>query len=165
MNIYVLLIALGLMGCNTQSPVRSDNSSPDTLSQASIEQISAFPKLKCDPNAQLRTEVRARHIAVIAFPKNTPAGAKATPEEIQNAYAKIQSAHSELNKGEPFESVWKKYSDPRTSGPSGDLGYFKKGVMIPELENVAFCIPAGEVSPIFRTIFGFHLVQVTDVRN
>jgi hypothetical protein len=38
----------------------------------------------------LRHEVRVRHIAVTAFPKDTPAGRKATPEELRAAHAKLQ---------------------------------------------------------------------------
>lgn len=161
-----LLVTLALAGCAAQHTLLPPGSTSISSSQAlSMEQISAFPKLKCDPNARFRSVVRARHIAITAFPKDTPAGAKATPEELRAAYAKLESAASDLNKGEPFETVWKRYSDPRASASGGDLGYFEKGTMIPEFEKVAFCLPIGEVSPIVRTVFGFHLIQVTHVRN
>jgi len=133
----------------------------------SLAEISAFPQLTCAPDADSRTEVRARHIAVAAFTRDTLAGKKATPEELRSAYRKLEVARRALLGGESFETVWAKYSDSSTSDGSsgGDLGFFKRNVMVPEFDKVAFCLSVGEVSPVVRTVFGFHLIQVTGVRN
>ena len=40
----------------------------------------------------------------------------------------------------------------------------KQCELVPEFERVAFCLPQGEISPVFRTVFGFHVLQVTGVR-
>jgi hypothetical protein len=162
MRIFILPLSLLLFGCTSNVPY---NDSSSHNAEPSVAQISAFPQLTCAPDAQDRHEVRARHIAITAFPKDTPAGPKATPDELRSAYAKLAQARLEILNGEPFDSVWLKYSDRRSSNAGGDLGYFKKGVMIPEFEKVAFCLSVGEVSPIVRTVFGFHLIQVTDVRH
>jgi foldase protein PrsA len=151
-----------LFGCAPNTP-HEHRASLDA--SRSIEQISAFPKLTCASDAQDRRDVRARHIAITAFPKDTPAGPKATPDELRAAYAKLSKARLELLNGTAFETVWLNYADRRSSSPSGDLGYFKKGVMVPEFEKIAFCLPVGEISPVVRTVFGFHLIQVTDVRH
>ncbi len=149
-----VLISFALIGCATQNP------GSDPLA-SSIEPLSTLPPLSCDSKASLRTEVRARHIAKTALPN----GRDATPDELRTAYAKLEAASSDLNRGVAFDTVWKKYSDQNASGAGGDLGYFKKNVMVPEFEKVAFCLPVGKVSPIFRTVFGYHLLQVTDARN
>jgi parvulin-like peptidyl-prolyl isomerase len=38
------------------------------------------------------------------------------------------------------------------------------GILVSEFDRVAFCIPVGDISPVFQTDFGFHVAQVTDVR-
>lgn len=155
-----LLIIFALSGCATQNTQNTGS-----ISQAAtLEQLTTFPPLSCDSKASSRTEVRARHIAPTVIPKGTPAGIPATEEQLRGAYAKLESAADELKNGVAFETVWKKYADPNASGKGGDLGYFKKGVMVPEFEKVAFCLPVGQISPIVKTVFGFHLIQVTEVR-
>ncbi len=162
MRIAICTFVVLLCGCSSNVPYEH-RTSPDA--SPSIEQISAFPNLTCGSDAKDRREVRARHIAITAFPKDTPAGPKATPDELRAAYTKLSKARLELLNGASFETVWLNYADRRSSSPGGDLGYFKKGVMIPEFEKIAFCLSVGEISPVIRTVFGFHLIQVTDVRH
>jgi hypothetical protein len=160
------LLILSFCGCTTQqvAPPKPDNTL--RVAELSITQMSAPPRITCDANASARHEVRVRQVAIEAFPQDTPQVKAATPEELRMAYDKLQRARSELVRGESIESVWKKYSDPQTSGgePSGDIGFFSRGQLVPEFERVVFCLPVGEFSPVFRTVFGFHVVQVTEVR-
>jgi TonB family protein len=78
----------------------------------------------------------------------------------------VARAKVELASGKSFDAVWAAYADPITAAGTkdGDLGYFKRGVMLPQIETQAFCLPIGAVSPVVRTVFGYHLVQVTEVR-
>jgi peptidyl-prolyl cis-trans isomerase C len=74
------------------------------------------------------------------------------------ARAGIDAALAALEGGEPFASVADRDSD--CSGNGGDLGSFERGVMVEEFDNVVFAMQPGERSPIFRTPFGFHIVEL-----
>lgn len=74
------------------------------------------------------------------------------------ARAAINAALAELARGEPFAAVVERYSDCKDKG--GDLGYFPPGQMVQEFDDVVFAMQPGERSPVFRTPFGFHIVEV-----
>lgn len=59
-----------------------------------------------------------------------------------------------------FMEAAKKYSKCPSGSAGGDLGWFRKGDMVPEFEKTAFEIPAGEVSMPVKTQFGWHLIYV-----
>ena len=91
------------------------------------------------------TEVRAEHILV-----KTAAQAR----EIKQA----------IDEGGSFEAYARTYSLCPSAGNNGDLGYFKRGQMIPEFERAAFKTPVGQVSNPVYTQFGWHLIKVIDKR-
>jgi parvulin-like peptidyl-prolyl isomerase len=64
--------------------------------------------------------------------------------------------------GEEFVEAAKRFSDCPERG--GDLGYFPRGVMVDEFDEVAFSAKVGEVTQPFRTQFGWHIVLVRDRR-
>lgn len=72
----------------------------------------------------------------------------------------IRNVQDELKAGAIFETLVTKYSDCLDS--DGDLGYFAKGEMVEEFEDVVFNLGVGQVSDIFRTRFGFHIAKVYD---
>ncbi len=76
------------------------------------------------------------------------------------ALAVMREAEAELKRGVPFEEVADRYSD--CAGNGGDLGYFPRGEMVDEFDNVVFHLPRNETSAIFRTNFGFHLAKCYD---
>lgn len=55
--------------------------------------------------------------------------------------------------------------DPSSAVQGGDLGYFRKGQMVENFEDVAFKLAPGELSRVVETDFGFHLIQVLDRQN
>lgn len=86
-------------------------------------------------------------------------------EEASGEAAALQAMRSiqeQLRSGEPFEALADRYSD--CPGNGGDLGYFPRGQMVPEFEEVVFSLPVGQTSKIFRTCFGYHLARVLDRR-
>ena len=68
-----------------------------------------------------------------------------------------------LESGQSFEKLADERSD--CPGQGGDLGYFPRGKMVKEFEDVAFGLPVGGVSRVFRTVFGYHIVKVTARRS
>ena len=81
-----------------------------------------------------------------------------TDKEI--AYAEISALKAELDSGGTFEELASRASD--CPGNSGDLGWFPRGQMVPEFEDVVFAMEVGAVSDIFLTSFGYHIVKVME---
>jgi peptidyl-prolyl cis-trans isomerase D len=59
----------------------------------------------------------------------------------------------------------RQYSDDPSASEGGDLGYFSRGEMEPALEKAVFSLGKGEISPVVRTRYGFHVVKVEDVQG
>jgi peptidyl-prolyl cis-trans isomerase C len=74
---------------------------------------------------------------------------------------------AELKKGGDFAALSKQYSkDPSASQQGGDLGFFKKGDMVPEFAEVAFTLKDKEVTPTpVKTQFGWHVIQTLEHRT
>ncbi|HKW14027.1 MAG TPA: peptidylprolyl isomerase, partial [Candidatus Krumholzibacteria bacterium] len=99
--------------------------------------------------------VRARHIILLASPADTEAD-KAKRKQL------LESIRTRVLKGEKFERIAKMYSQDGTADRGGDLGFFARGQMVKEFEDVAFSLKKGELSKVFETQFGMHLVQCLD---
>lgn len=78
----------------------------------------------------------------------------------KSARAEIEAAEAELRSGASFEATADKHSD--CAGNGGDLGYFPRGQMVDEFDEVVFGMDVEAVSPIFRTTFGFHIAKLLD---
>ncbi len=76
----------------------------------------------------------------------------------EEALAAMRAAEAELCAGVPFEDVADRVSD--CPGRGGDLGWFPRGEMVDQFDEVVFSLGAGSVSPIFLTAFGYHIVKV-----
>lgn len=80
----------------------------------------------------------------------------------QAAFEAILQIKMKLDAGEAFEALATEHSD--CPERAGDLGWFSRGQMVEEFEDVVFAMKAGEVSDIFLTQFGYHIVRVDDRR-
>ena len=78
------------------------------------------------------------------------------------ARAAIDEIARQLNSGADFGTLADRESD--CPGAGGDLGWFPRGEMVPEFDQVVFSLLVGEVSPVFRTMFGFHIAKLTGHR-
>lgn len=71
-----------------------------------------------------------------------------------------------VKQGESFADLAKQYSeDPGSKDKGGDLGYFRRGVMVPAFEKTAFSLEVGEISDLVKTDFGYHIIKVEDIKN
>ena len=128
---------------------------------SSINVTDADLKKAYDENKKDYEQVKARHI-LIAF-KGSPAAQKGKKELTDaEAKAKAEALRTEIAGGKAkFEDVAKKESDDTESGKNGgDLGAFGRGQMVPEFEKAAFVAKAGEVTPVVKTQFGYHIIKV-----
>ena len=90
---------------------------------------------------------------------------KPSAEAKKRAKAKADSLLVELKKGGDFELIAKRESMDEASKPQGgDLGWNRRGAMVPEFERVMFALPPGMVSPVVETAFGFHIIKVDRVQ-
>lgn len=78
--------------------------------------------------------------------------------------AEAKEIQKQLKEGASFEELAKKHSMDGAAQKGGDLGWFSKGSMIPEFENVAFGLKEGETSGIVKTQFGYHTIKQTGKR-
>jgi len=74
-----------------------------------------------------------------------------TEKEAQAAVERLQK--------EKFANVAKEISLCPSGKRGGDLGTFGRGKMVREFEQAAFTLQKGQVSPIVKTKFGYHIIR------
>ena len=79
-------------------------------------------------------------------------------EEFSEALDAVKKLRARLQNGEDFTEIVRAESDDK--GNDGNLGTFGKGKMVPEFEQAAYALEAGELSEPVRTQFGWHLIQL-----
>ena len=83
--------------------------------------------------------------------------------EKEIAKSRLSEIRARIEKGERFQSLAALYSqDPGSARRGGDVGYGARGDWASEFESMAFSLPIGELSPVFETQFGFHILEVLD---
>lgn len=103
-------------------------------------------------------EVHARHILV-------QVGPKATPAEVEAARVKAGGLAAEARKpGVDFAELARRKSEGPSAADGGDLGFFRRGVMVAAFERPAFSLPVGGVSDPVRTDLGWHVLKVVERR-
>jgi peptidyl-prolyl cis-trans isomerase D len=101
---------------------------------------------------------RASHILIaVANPLDQAA--------VEDARARAEAALGRVQKGEGFATVAKEVSeDPGSKGEGGDLGYFKRGEMVPAFEEAVFGLTVGKMSGLVQSELGFHIIQLNDIQ-
>lgn len=83
--------------------------------------------------------------------------------ELPKFEAKAKDILKQLQGGASFADLAKKYSeDPSNKDSGGDLGFIQRGQMVPEFERASFTQKVNELGGPVKTMFGYHIVQVTE---
>jgi peptidyl-prolyl cis-trans isomerase C len=128
-----------------------------TVSDAEIQKAYA-------DNAKDYEQVKARHILIA--PKGSAAAQPGKELTDEQAKAKAEDLRKQIAAGANFEELAKKESDDTGSGArGGDLGSFGHGQMVPEFEQAAFSAKVGDVTPVVKTQFGYHIIKVEGHEN
>lgn len=90
---------------------------------------------------------------------------EADPQTEEKAQIQARYVLDKLKAGEDFAELAKKYSQDPSATEGGDLSYFKRGELLPPLEEAAFKLKSGEITPIVRTKYGFHILKVVEKRE
>ena len=96
----------------------------------------------------------------VAIPK-TPSAADSADvrEDLGNIRAMIVEGAS------GFAEEAKRWSEDPSGERGGDLGFFRRGDMTEDFERVAFSLDPGDVSEVFATPFGYHIVKVEEKKT
>lgn len=129
----------------------------ENVSITPLEVKKYFDSYHKDSLPDIGTEVEVGEI--VLYPK-------LTKEEKQRFYDKLDALRLRVKSGEDFGFLAKSYSeDPGSAAEGGDLGFFDRQMMFKEFTQWAFKLKAGEISPVFETEAGYHIVQVIERRG
>lgn len=127
------------------------------LSSASGPEVSELRGYYASHPEQFRTKSRARIWQILL-----PLPKSATSAETLAADEKARSIYNELKDGAKFEEMAGKYSSDSSAVDGGNMGIFNEGELVAEIDQVAFSLSEGQISKPFRTIYGYHIVRVTE---
>ncbi len=111
---------------------------------------------KRDSEQVIVNQTHARHILI-------------KPDQLtsdEDARKQLQRLREQIINGADFAELAKKFSDdPGSKGLGGDLGWFSPGTMVPAFEKVLDKTRKDEISEVFRSRYGWHILQVLDRRK
>ena len=127
--------------------------------------VERFFKKEIDEKAKVSEEDLKKYY------NENPEEAK-NPVDVRVAHILVKSREeadmikNKIKSGARFEDMAKAYSiDPGSKVRGGDLGFFSKGMMVPEFEDAAFKLKKGEVSDLVQTRYGFHIIKLIDKKE
>lgn len=130
-----------------ENELASHMAATSVIDKVTLTEEEAKAYFDANPNQFIsEKQVRAKHILV--------------EKEVQ-----AKEILSEIKAGKSFEDAAKEYSTCPSKEKGGDLGYFKKGQMVPEFEKAAFEAAVGELTGPVKTQFGYHLILVEDKKE
>ena len=128
---------------------------------------------------QVRQQVKVADSDIEAFYKQNIAQ-YSTPEQIRASHillktegkdeaavrAEAEAIAKRAKAGEDFAALAKQSSeDDSNKDKGGDLDYFGRGTMVPEFDQAAFAMKAGDISDPVKTSFGYHVIKLVDHRQ
>lgn len=116
-----------------------------------------FSRIPKDSLPYYSTEVEVGQIVKLA---------KADQKAEQATIAKLNDIRARIVAGEDFATLAKQYSeDPGSAKEGGNLGFFGRRELVPEYEAAALRLEPGGLSPIVKSQFGYHLIQLIEKKG
>ncbi len=78
------------------------------------------------------------------------------------AKAKAEDVEGQIKAGGDFATLAKKYSQDSSAANGGDLGFLAKGQTVKQFEDAAFALEVGQVSPVVKTQYGYHIIKALE---
>ncbi len=100
---------------------------------------------------------RIRHILIAVKPSSST-------EERQSKEDLARQILTRIKRGEDMASLAAKYSNDKYRIKGGDYGLVHAGRLVPELEKEVFKLPLNSISGVIKTMYGFHIVRVEEIK-
>lgn len=134
--------------------IRQQRESNLTVARREVEE---FYEAYKDSIPKVSEELELSHIFMVPKPDS------ALQEQ---ARKKLNAVHDSIVAGGDFAEFAKRHSQDPSAPSGGDLGWAKRGlVFVPEFEEAVFALKEKEISPVVKTEFGFHLIQLLERRG
>jgi len=92
-----------------------------------------------------------------------PVAQKASREELRHVQQRMENVYRDLQRGADFGQMAQQYSQDRQSAQkNGAMGWFSRGQLFKEIEDVAFSLGIGEMSRPFLSTVGYHILLLKD---
>jgi peptidyl-prolyl cis-trans isomerase C len=157
------------------------------VSQKVLEQAATAEGLADSPAVARQLALQRQNVLADAYLRRE-IGKRVTVEAIKAAYEaqyvnvepvrEIRASHilvadealaneikAKLDAGGDFAALAAEFGTDGTKTQGGDLGFFEKGMMVPEFAEAAFAMETGKPGGPVQTQFGWHLILVTDSRD
>ncbi len=103
---------------------------------------------------------RASHILLTVAADATAADKAKVKEQAQALLAEVRQSPARF-----AELAKARSQDPGSAAKGGDLDFFSRGSMVKPFEDAVFALNKGQISDLVESEFGFHIIQLTDVRQ
>lgn len=118
---------------------------------------------------EFRNAIR-RQLLVQAATDSIAAQVPSSTEQVHARHIQVGNAElaenlrAQIASGADFAELAFAYSqDFSTNASGGDLGWFPRGILtMPEVEEAAFSLPVGQLSPVVHSLLGYHIIQTLE---
>jgi peptidyl-prolyl cis-trans isomerase SurA len=125
--------------------------------QVARREVEQFYESYKDSLPKVPEEVDLSHIFIV------PKADSALEEQTKK---RLNAIRDSIVAGGDFADFARRYSQDGSGAGGGDLGWAKRGVVfVPEFEEAVFALKEKEISPVVKTEFGYHLVQLLERRG